>query len=521
MVHPLYWVAALTYAIVLGIILRQAFVYRDVISPVDNAYRNLLSWCIFFCLQDALWGIAASKDIHCTQLFFASSTLFHISIAVTAFFWLYFVLTYLKKEVQHNKLYKGIGIAFLVLQFGLVISNFFTPTIFEISAQNEYIVMPLRKLSFFNQYILYLGIGILTAVAALKNRDENRKQFVAVFFFVLAPILCGGFQLMFPEGPFYSIGYLIGCIIIHVFIVSKDQTERLVIDSITDELTQLFNRRSYEEDFKRYRDVPVEDDFIIFSIDINGLKQMNDSLGHDVGDELITGSAKCITNAFAGSGKVYRVGGDEFMAVVYTDNDGKYFKDKIIEETLQWKGEKVKEISLSIGYAAKRDFPELSLIELKKTSDKMMYKDKDNYYKTKGIDRRGQREAFNAICKSYTKILKINLTTDSYGIIQMNSNEKAVEMGFSEKISEWLHGFGKSGQVHPDDLDEYLSKTDINYLRGYFKNGCSSIGVFYRRREGDSFRAVMMEMLPAEDYSNENQSLFLYVKDIGNKIVYA
>lgn len=521
MEYSLYWIASLTFAIVLGIIMWHAYAYRNVMSSVDRAYRILLSWCIFFCVQDTFWGIAATPSFGHPGFLFGITTGFHIWTVITAYFWLNFVLTYLGNEINHKKFFKVLVLLAVAFQLILVIRNIFTPTIFTIGPNNTYQVEAFRKAAFFNQYFIYVLIGIAAAISALKTKGDRSKHYLAVFMFVLSPILCGITQLLYPDAPFYSIGYLIGCIIIHVFIVSKDHTERLVIDSITDELTHLFNRRSYEEDFKRYRDVPVEDDFIIFSIDINGLKQMNDSLGHDVGDELITGSAKCITNAFAGSGKVYRVGGDEFMAVVYTDNDGKFFKDKIIEETLLWKGEKVKEISLSIGYAAKRDFPELSLIELKKTSDKMMYKDKDNYYKTKGIDRRGQREAFNAICKSYTKILKINLTTDSYGIIQMNSNEKAAEMGFSEKISEWLHGFGKSGQVHPDDLDEYLSKTDINYLRGYFKNGCSSIGVFYRRREGDSFRAVMMEMLPAEDYSNENQSLFLYVKDIGNKIVYA
>lgn len=521
MVHPLYWVAALTYAIVLGIILRQAFVYRDVISPVDNAYRNLLSWCIFFCLQDALWGIAASKDIHCTQLFFASSTLFHISIAVTAFFWLYFVLTYLKKDIHHPKLYRGIGIAFLVLQFGLVISNFFTPTIFEISAQNEYIVKPLRKLSFFNQYILYLGIGILTAVAALKNKDEHRKQFVAVFFFVLAPILCGGFQLMFPEGPFYSIGYFIGCCIIHIFIVAKERNDRLVIASTTDSLTNAFNRNAYEEDFKKYRNEPIENDLIIYSIDINGLKQTNDTFGHLVGDELIVGSGQCIANAFAGCGKIYRVGGDEFMVVVHYDGDGADFKQNLLEETLHWQGEKVKEISLSIGYAEKRKMPNADLIELKKAADKMMYADKNNYYQTKGVDRRGQREAFDAICHSYTKILKVNLTSDSYKIIQIDPEEKDLKFGFAENISTWLRNFGTSGQVHPDDLNNYLYQTDIKYLRSYFKNGCSSIGIFYRRRSSLGYDAVMLEILKAEDYTETNQSLFLYVKNIGNKVVYA
>ena len=42
----------------------------------------------------------------------------------------------------------------------------------------------------------------------------------------------------------------------------------------------------------------------------------------------------------------------------------------------------------------------------------------------------------------------------------------------------------------------------------------TSHSVFYRRKYGDRYKKVMMEMIPAGDYSDDNQTLFLYVKNI-------
>lgn len=96
----------------------------------------------------------------------------------------------------------------------------------------------------------------------------------------------------------------------------------------------------------------------------------------------------------------------------------------------------------------------------------------------------------------------------------MDTSEQTSEKGFADTISGWLSGFGKSGQVHEDDLEEYLVKTDLVYLRRYFNEGKTSISIQYRRKYSDGFKQVAMDMIPADDYSAENQTLFLYVKNI-------
>ena len=77
-----------------------------------------------------------------------------------------------------------------------------------------------------------------------------------------------------------------------------------------DVLTGFLNRRSYEEDVKAFAGDALPEDLVYVAIDINGLKGVNDQYGHDAGDKLICGAARCIEEVFGGKGKTYRIGGD-------------------------------------------------------------------------------------------------------------------------------------------------------------------------------------------------------------------
>ena len=296
----------------------------------------------------------------------------------------------------------------------------------------------------------------------------------------------------------------------------KKQEERLIKKSQTDELTGLFNRRAYEEDIYAHNDIPEEDDFIYISLDVNGLKVVNDTLGHTAGDELIIGSCQCMKKSLGPYGKLYRIGGDEFVAIVFCDEDKlKEILSDFDSEVLNWSGKIIDKLSISYGWVNRKEKPDYSVRQLGAIAEQRMYVSKDEHYKKSGLDRRGQKDAHKALCDLYTKILKINITDDSYQIVNMDVNEQSEEKGFdADSISEWLMSFGASGQVHPDDLEEYLRYTDLKYMREYFASEKTSLHIFYRRKYENGFKQVMMEIIPASDYSNISQNLFLYVKNI-------
>ena len=82
-------------------------------------------------------------------------------------------------------------------------------------------------------------------------------------------------------------------------------------------LTGLANRRSFDEYLAGLETAPdVKGNMALVFMDLNGLKYVNDQFGHSVGDELIIAAARCIENAFSEMGTCYRIGGDEFAAIL-------------------------------------------------------------------------------------------------------------------------------------------------------------------------------------------------------------
>lgn len=167
----------------------------------------------------------------------------------------------------------------------------------------------------------------------------------------------------------------------------KMREEHLIRIAMTDELTRLFNRRSYEEDLNKEIEKGLDKDFVILSADVNGLKMVNDTKGHAGGDELIKGAAECLLMAIGGKGKAYRTGGDEFVAILHTDDPKDICEDV---ETLagRWRGKYSDKLSISIGYASYVDNPDMTVHQLEKKADDEMYQSKARYYETNGIDRR-------------------------------------------------------------------------------------------------------------------------------------
>ena len=158
----------------------------------------------------------------------------------------------------------------------------------------------------------------------------------------------------------------------------------MIYISQTDELTKVYNRRFYEQQLSEYAEKSPPKDFVFMLFDLNGLKAVNDSLGHNAGDELIKGVASCLIRTFGNSGQIYRIGGDEFVVMLFAD-EKKFnaMNDDFNDIISNWSGEFVKGISVSYGYVSTREFPKMSVHEMSMLADKRMYENKAAYYKNK------------------------------------------------------------------------------------------------------------------------------------------
>ncbi len=295
----------------------------------------------------------------------------------------------------------------------------------------------------------------------------------------------------------------------------KKNVEKWKQRSNTDELTGLYNRHAYEEDISAIEKIEIKEDFVYISIDVNGLKSVNDSRGHEAGDELISGASECIRKCFGSYGKLYRTGGDEFVALIHADDSSlEEIKADVEEVTKRWRGTYNVYLTFSCGYVKYKENKDLTIHQIANLADRRMYEDKRIYYQKKDIVRDGQRDAHVALASLYSIILKVNVTEDSYQIISMDASEQIHNNNPEMKFSQWSADFGTSGFVWEDDLTDYQLKTSIAYISNHFKNNEPSLRFFFRKKYGDNFRKVMMEMIPASDYTNDVQNVFLYVKDI-------
>ena len=153
-----------------------------------------------------------------------------------------------------------------------------------------------------------------------------------------------------------------------------------------DQMTGLQNRRAYAEKIDQFMDNRPSECCVVMA-DINGLKEMNDTHGHEAGDELIIGAAECLKQSFPGVELIYRIGGDEFC-IILTE------KTECVEKCLrqlnktgsQWKGKLVTGISISCGAAFSWEFD--AFASMLKAADQRMYECKNEYYKTLGSDKK-------------------------------------------------------------------------------------------------------------------------------------
>lgn len=165
--------------------------------------------------------------------------------------------------------------------------------------------------------------------------------------------------------------------------IGKDVTERIEYEkrleflSLHDQLTGLHNRAYYEAELDRLeggREYPVS----IITADLDGLKLINDTLGHGTGDRLLCRCAEILRESLRQSDLLARIGGDEFSAILRRTDHAtgeaimRRIRDKII---LINQDDDAVPLGISIGIATAED-KNTSLKETYKQADDSMYRDK-------------------------------------------------------------------------------------------------------------------------------------------------
>ena len=232
----------------------------------------------------------------------------------------------------------------------------------------------------------------------------------------------------------------------------KEMEEKLHYFAFHDRVTGLYNRVYFEEKLQQLTDgnqMPIG----IIMCDIDGLKLVNDTFGHQAGDQLLVSAANIIAHCIADNGEVARVGGDEFAIILPNKNRVQ------VEEFCHHIGERVRvfrsentqiPMSISTGLSV-RIHPEQSMIEVFKAADDNMYRQK--LYSSQSVR--------SSIVQTLGKALEArDFVTDGHADrLQHLIVELAIAVGLSDSKLSDLRLFGRFHDVGKVGIpDEILFK---------------------------------------------------------------
>lgn len=151
-----------------------------------------------------------------------------------------------------------------------------------------------------------------------------------------------------------------------------------------DSLTGIYNRRGYEKQLRTLYDNYIEEGkyLSIVSIDMNGLKYINDHFGHSEGDDAICRLARVLKGLVQGEEICARMGGDEFSVLLYADtrerdkNFKQLFLNAMKEEEERCK--KPYPFRASLGICCVNEDKDMSLMACVQLADKRMYEQKQS-----------------------------------------------------------------------------------------------------------------------------------------------
>lgn len=236
--------------------------------------------------------------------------------------------------------------------------------------------------------VLYSVEGIGGLILCVAVWTKRRYLPTSTLFILISPIILSVVALVseffIPE---ISIGYIamsIGIFMQYITLLRRIGSEAEVKELITinllrtDALTNLMNRRAFSDFLNSH---PEESDAGIIFFDVNELKKINDEQGHAEGDKLIVRCSELLNNTLLNT-DLYRISGDEFIAIYYGRDNHKYYEKELneVRSVLKETGS-----LLSSGAFWGEG---MKIVDIIKQAEIHMYDEKKAFYESSGKERR-------------------------------------------------------------------------------------------------------------------------------------
>lgn len=114
----------------------------------------------------------------------------------------------------------------------------------------------------------------------------------------------------------------------------------------------------------------------------------------------------------------------------------------------------------------------------------------------------------------YHEVMRGDLLSDSYEIIKADETEVQEMRGYADSLSGWFRAVAEKGYIYEDDRGRYEKFVQFSRLKEGLKKKDHTLNCIYRRKSGSQFRWHTLEIVPDIDYSEDNQRIMIYLKDI-------
>ena len=185
----------------------------------------------------------------------------------------------------------------------LLYTSQWTHLIYWFSPDNRYFaadgVMRYYPYYLFLLYVAFF-VGAFAFHYARHGTEERKGIFISILVAAFGMVLSYIFEIAVDYSTLFASLLLVYYLSLYVLTAKEDT------------LTQLLNRQCYYADSEKMK----EQISAVVSVDMNDLKKINDTQGHDAGDKALQTVASCLTKSKMKNKRVYRIGGDEF-AIFY------------------------------------------------------------------------------------------------------------------------------------------------------------------------------------------------------------
>lgn len=324
---------------------------------------------------------------------------------------------YISNFIVWRVLHILMAAAFAILLIGSVLNDLLSSNMafyligFTYSAIVSVLFFFLEKDSLVAQLIIYLSISLLFVFACLIT--QNKPEIPAttfIVFLLISPMfmidkpffmtieLCAASTVflvwmryvkpyeiwemdMINVVIFTIVGVVLNIIANAIRIREFVLTRKINIQKDTDELTGLMNKAALTREINAIVGNRTSDKGIMFLLDVDHFKSINDTCGHDVGDEVISKLGNYLKNMFTGNEIAGRFGGDEFVIFIKDTDDRKYASD-IAQKIVTGSSDTIKlpsddlTFSVSVGIAVYQG-AEDNYSDLFKKADTALYRSKE------------------------------------------------------------------------------------------------------------------------------------------------